>query len=246
MVLTSGVECDPNWKPTTTTLLTTTTTTTTLEPRAGPGEEVLVTHSLGFEQEFDDSATDDSLMADTPFTASVKTGLVDAVSAAVPEMAGKLNADGIVLDTFTLGSRRLNDGSRRLAVKKLDVDYAFKVPDGVNTDPNALGATLVANKDAFESTMASSYAKAFEANTGAPPPGFTGVKASDTAGVKVVAAPTPAPATLPPTTTPEPPKDDGEDEDNSAMILGIAAGGVVGIAIVVGGFLYYQKRKGVE
>eukprot|EP00746_Dinoflagellata_sp_MGD_P073475 gnl/MRDRNA2_/MRDRNA2_29809_c0_seq1.p1 gnl/MRDRNA2_/MRDRNA2_29809_c0~~gnl/MRDRNA2_/MRDRNA2_29809_c0_seq1.p1 ORF type:complete len:583 (+),score=105.60 gnl/MRDRNA2_/MRDRNA2_29809_c0_seq1:124-1749(+) len=217
-------------------------------------------------------------MADTAFTASILTGLKDAVEAAIPELAEIVV--NISLEKFTLSdpARRLSaSASRWLTVttgisqshvkhdssalkhktmianftqnsigirqshvknnssapnnetmvasviqnsismnqrhvnnttytersqrflkplkvlKSLKVDYAIEIPPGVNAA--SLGKTL-ANKDIFESTMASSYAAAYEANTGKPPPGFAGVKASPTMAIT-----TPSP-TLVVTTTP--------------------------------------------
>merc|ERR1712166_603678 len=191
--------------------------TTAAVTTSGAAAKVYVTHSLGFSQDFPAGTTEDSLMEDKDFTASMTTGLVDAVGTGIPDLAGKIDASNIMLDKFTLADpgRRLTDGtSRRLAVKKLTVDYSILIPAGVTTSPDALGATLVANKGAFESTMASSYAAAYEANTGSAPPGFTGVVASSTAGTKVVTVapgggPAPAPSPTPAPITPPSPAPPG-------------------------------------
>lgn len=234
----------------------------TAKTTAAAKEKVYITHSLAFEQDFGDK-TEDDLMADTAFTASLTTGLVDAVSAAITEFAGKIDASSILLEKFTLSAvRRLTAGTtRRLAVKSLNVDYGVEIPEGVTTDPSALGDTLVANKAAFESTMTASYKAAYEANTGEAPKGFTGVKASDTAGVKTVtvAPPTPTPSPTPtptPTPTPSPagpaptpgapapPAPPAEEEsDNTGMIVGIIVGVVLGVGVLGGVFYMYKKKK---
>ena len=59
-------------------------------------------------QDFGDK-TEDDLMADTAFTASLTTGLVDAVSAALEAFAGKIDASSILLEKFLL-----SDPARRL------------------------------------------------------------------------------------------------------------------------------------
>merc|ERR1712224_290182 len=173
--------------------------------------------------------TEDDLMADTAFTASVITGLVDAVSAAIPELAGKIDASSILLEKFTLSdpARRLTAGTtRRLAVKSLTVDYAVEIPEDVTTDPSTLGDTLVANKAAFEKTMTDSYTAAYTKNKGEAPPGFTGVKASDTAGVKTVTvAPPPSPA-------PSPAAEKEEEESDNGAVIGGVVGGVVGLGVL--------------
>jgi len=232
---------------------------------SGGAAKVYVTHSFGFSQDFADGATGDSLLLDTSLTGSVTSGLVDGLGAAIPELKGKIDANSINLDKFTLSdTRRLTDSAaRRLAVKKLTVDYAVLIPPGVTTDPSALGATLVSNKGAFESTLAASYAKAYEANTGSAPPGFTGVVASSTAGVKVVtvapptAAPTPAAAPTPgggPSPSPTPaavggapaPAPAAEEDDNTGMIVGIIVGVIVGVGLLGGAFYFYKKKKAAE
>merc|ERR1712230_294936 len=109
------------------------------------------------------------------------------------------------------------------------------IPSSVTISPEVLGATLVSNKAAFESTMATSYAAAYEANTGSPPPGFTGVEASDEVGTKIVTIapdttaappapppppPPPAPPAPPPPAPPSPPPAKEEEEgDSSAGII---------------------------
>jgi len=254
------------------------TTTTTAAPKTtqavtttAAAKQVFISHSLAFEQDFPEGTTSDSLKADTAFGASVTAGLTDAVGTAIPELAGKIDADNIFIDEYTLSDptrRRLNDdASRRLAVKSLNVDYSVLIPPDVQTDPDALGATLVANKDAFESTMASSYAAAYEANTGSAPPGFTGVKASDKVTSKVVTVAPPTPAATPaPTTAPTPPPSPvgpgpapppapappsapaaAEEEDsNTGMIVGIVVGVVLGAAVLGGVFYMYKKKKAAE
>jgi len=236
-----------------------------------------VTHSVEFTQDFK-GASEDDLMADTSFTDSLSKGLLDGFVAAVSELKGLLTQDNIGLNEFTLSptSRRLSeDESRRLQAQKLAVDYSVLIPAGVSTSPEALGETLVANKAAFESTMTSSYAAAFEANTGAAPAGFTGVVASSTAGVLTVTpapptpAPTPPPAPTPtptetptptptptpppaptPTPTPTPPAPPApaaeEEEDNTGMIVGIIVGVVLGGAALGGIFWMYKKKKAAE
>jgi len=244
---------------------------------AAAKEQKFITHSLAFEQDFPDGTTSDSLKADTAFTASVTTGLVAAVGAAIPALSGEIDAENIFLDEFTLSdpARRLTDGApRRLATKSLTVDYSVLIPDSVTTDPAELGNTLVSNKAAFESTMASSYAEAYEANTGSPPPGFTGVKASDTAGVKVITVP-PPPAPAPPAPTPPSPPPPAptppavgppapppgpapgpsapsapgaaeEEDSNTGMIVGIVVGVILGAAVLGGVFYMYKKKKAAE
>merc|ERR1712139_116736 len=69
--------------------------------------------------------------------------------------------------------------------------YSVLMPSDVSASADAFAAKLTTNKAAFESTMETSYAAAFEKNTGSKPVGFTGVKAED-AGTKTV---TVAPAT---------------------------------------------------
>jgi hypothetical protein len=223
-----------------------------------PAETVLISHSISFKQDFGDK-TEDDLMNDDAFTKSMTTGLVDAVSVGIPAFAGLIDASSVILDKFTLSdARRLTDGtSRRLAVKSLNVDYSVKVPPSITTDPNELGNTLVANKAAFESTMSSSYAAAYEANTGAAPAGFTGVTASDTVGVKIITkapppTPTPTPTPDAPTPTPTPgapapPAATADDEDdNTGMIVGIIVGVVLGVAALGGIFYMYKKKKAAE
>merc|ERR1711966_563305 len=111
---------------------------------------------------------------------------------------------------------------------KLNVDYSVLVPPGVTTSAEALGQTLVSNKAAFETTMAASYAEAYEANTGSPPPGFSGVVASDQAGTKVV---TVAPETTTVQSAPAPTTAAAEEEDGNT---GAIVGGVVGATAGVG------------
>merc|ERR1719235_1827202 len=102
--------------------------------------------------------------------------------------------------------------------------------------------------------MTSEYAKAYEAATGSPPPGFTGVKASDQAGVKggvptpaPTAAPTPTPPVpTPPTPTPPAPPAEEEEGDNTGMIVGIIVGVLGGVAILGGVFYMYKKKKAAE
>merc|ERR1711937_256346 len=233
-----------------------TATTAAAETTAAVKEKVYITHSLSFEQDFGDK-TEDDLMADTAFTASVITGLVDAVSAAIPELAGKIDASSILLEKFTLSdpARRLTAGTtRRLAVKSLTVDYAVEIPEDVTTDPSTLGDTLVANKAAFEKTMTDSYTAAYTKNKGEAPPGFTGVKASDTAGVKTVTvapppSPSPSPSPTPtPTAAPTPApapaaeKEEEEESDNGAVIGGVV-GGVVGLGVLGGAVWAFKNKK---
>jgi len=245
------------------------TTTTTTTPEAavttsGVPQEVYITHSVSFSQDFPDNATAESLLADESFTKSVKTGLVDAVSAAIPDLSGLITEDNIRDLAFTLSDARRLSHERRLAVKKLTVEYSVLIPSSVTVSPEVLGQTLVSNKAAFESTMATSYAKAYEANTGTPPPGFTGVEASDEVGTKIVtippettaapttAAPTQAPTqpAAPPATTlapapapaPSPPKEE-EEGDSSAGIIGGVVGAIAGVAILGGVFYMYKKKQ---
>merc|ERR1719262_1662662 len=74
--------------------------------------QTFITHSLSLVQDFPEGTTGESLKADTAFTASVTTGLVAAVGAAIAELAGKIDASNIFLDEFTLSdpARRLTDG----------------------------------------------------------------------------------------------------------------------------------------
>eukprot|EP00746_Dinoflagellata_sp_MGD_P165927 gnl/MRDRNA2_/MRDRNA2_95486_c1_seq1.p1 gnl/MRDRNA2_/MRDRNA2_95486_c1~~gnl/MRDRNA2_/MRDRNA2_95486_c1_seq1.p1 ORF type:complete len:459 (+),score=111.28 gnl/MRDRNA2_/MRDRNA2_95486_c1_seq1:147-1379(+) len=198
-------------------------------------------------------------MADAKhFTASLAQGLVDGVMEAVKEVAGLLTAESISIDKFTLLDpvRRLaEDMARRLQVKKLHVEYSVLIPDGVSASPEALGATLVANKGAFESTMAGSYKAAFKAATGEDPPEFTGVVASSTAGVKTGVAPTPAgtPTTAPATSTPAPmttlppaPPKENKEEDNTGMIIGVVVGVILGVSALGGVFYMYKKKQQAE
>jgi len=217
-----------------------------------------------------------ALMADTDFTGSLSTGLVAGFMAAVAELAGLLTADNINLDKFTLSdpTRRLSeDVARRLQAKKLDVDYSVLIPEGVSTSPDDLGKTLVANKGAFETSMADGYKAAYKAATGIDPPGFTGVIASETFTSKVEAPPTPAPTPAPapapapaptptPTPTPTPPPAPTptptpsapsapapageEEEDNTGMIVGIVVGVILGAAALGGIFYMYKKKKAAE
>jgi len=236
-----------------------TTTTVSLD-------KVYVTHSVAFVQDFGNKTTDD-LLADMAFIDSLAQGLVAGFMAAVPAAAGQLTKDSIVIDklTFEAVRRLTSHADRRLQAKKLIVDYSVLIPPALAAvaTPESLGATLVANKAAFENTMATSYAAAYEANTGAPPPGFTGVEASDTAGVKVV-APTPAPVVTPapltttapsppppaptPAATPAPappaaPASEEESDDGSAGVIGGAVGGVAGAGVLGGAFYMYKKKR---
>jgi len=254
----------------TTSYVPTTAKTTAAPTTAAPvtttesATKVYVTHSVSFVQDFGNK-TEADLFQDVAFMDSLKEGLVQGFMAAVPAAAGQLSADSIIIDELKLEAiRRLTSGaSRRLQAKKLIVDYSVLIPPALaaTTSPESLGATLVANKAAFESTMATSYAAAYEANTGSPPPGFTGVEASDVAGVKIVTpapettlpaptpAPTPAPPTPTPTPTPPPPPPaapaaaEEEEEDGSAGIIGGAVGGVVGAGALGGAFYMYKKKS---
>lgn len=249
--------------PTTTTTQPATTSTTAAATTSAAKGRTVITHSVAFSQDFKDTDTDDSLMKDTAFTKSVSTGLKSGVEAGIPALKGKLDDDSILLNAFKLGdpSRRLAGESRRLAVKKLDVNYGIVVPSGVSTSADDMGASLVANKGAFESSMAASYAAAYEANTGSAPPGFTGVTASDEVGVKVeTVAPvgTPAPAPPPPSPpvgpapvpSPAAPSAPGskaeEEDDNTGMIVGIVVGVIAGAGILGGVFYMYKKKKAAE
>jgi hypothetical protein len=216
-----------------------------------------MTHSFDLVQEFEEGTTGDSLLADTAFGASVTTGLVDGVASAVPALAGAIDASNIFIDEYTLGAaRRLLEGTpRRLPPMKLTVDYSVLIPSSVSVSPEDLGATLVANKGAFESTLSSSYAAAYKANTGNDPPGFTGVVASEVAGVKVVTvapptqAPTQAPVPVSDTvapSAPSKPKAAEEEEDNTGMIVGIVVGVILGVAALGGIFYMYKKKKAAE
>jgi len=236
-----------------------------------PTAKVYITHSVSFTQDFPENTTADSLLADADFTKSVKTGLVDAVSAAVPDLAGLIDETNIVDLAFTLtDARRALSGGRRLALKKLTVDYSVLIPSSVTISPEVLGATLVSNKAAFESTMATSYAAAYEANTGSPPPGFTGVEASDEVGTKIVtiapdttaappapppppppppppAPPPPPPPPPPPSASPSPPPAKEEEEgDSSAGIIGGVVGAIAGVAILGGVYYMYKKKQASE
>jgi len=167
---------------------TSTPSVTSEEPT--PSEEqyykFYITHSLAFEQDFGDT-TEAELMADTLFTKSLKTSLVDAVSKGISEFdVFSIGESNILLYKFTLSDpgRRLTAGtSPRLAVKSLTIDYAIEVPAGVTTHPTKLVETLVANTGAFETAMTASYVAAYHANTGQAPVGFSRVRASNTASV---------------------------------------------------------------
>merc|ERR1719161_3263990 len=87
---------------TTTTTTTAASTTTAVITTSEGAPLVYITHSISFSQDFPDNATAESLLADTAFTASVKTGLVDAVAAGIPELAGKIDESNIVDLKFTL------------------------------------------------------------------------------------------------------------------------------------------------
>jgi len=250
---------------------TTAKPTTTAEPKttaaittSAGAPLVYITHAIAFSQDFPEGTTEDSLMKDTDFTKSLTKGLLDAVSIGIPAFAGKIDASNILLELFKLTDpgRRLTDGtSRRLAVKKLSVDYAILVPPGVTTSPDALGATLVSNKGAFESTMATSYAAAYQANTGSAPAGFTGVTAASTAGTRTVTvapapsptpppSPNPVPAPTPPSSpspspsAPSPSTEEGDD--NTGMIVGVVVGVILGCAALGGIFYMYKKKKAAE
>lgn len=248
---------------------TTTTTTTTLAPTTAKvtttevAAKVYITHSISFEQDFPEGTTAETLLADKSFTASVKTGLVDAVSAGIPELEGQIDESNIEDLKFTLVDPAAP--ARRLAVKKLTVDYSILLPPTVTTSPEALGATLVSNKAAFESTMTKSYAAAYEANTGKAPEGFTGVVASEEVGTKIVTVPpagavtTPAPAPPPPTTpeadpTPAPapasapasPAEEEEEDDNTGTIVGASVGGIAGAGALGGAFYMIKKKQASE
>jgi hypothetical protein len=254
---------------------TTAAPTTAAATTTPAGTDVYVTHSVGFVQDFG-GKDEAALMADTAFTASLSQGLAEGFMAAVAELAGLLTADDVSLDKFTLSNvtRRLTTAqelARRLQAQKLMVDYSVKIPASVSTSPEALGATLVANKAAFETTMASSYKAAYKANTGVDPPGFTGVEASDVAGVKVVTpapttiapaptpapapapAPTPAPAPAPPPPPPPTPAAPAapaaaaeEEEDGSGGMIGGIVGGVAGAGVLGGAFYMYKKKQASE
>jgi hypothetical protein len=253
--------------------------TTTAAVTTAPADEIktYVTHSVSFVQDFGDKTTDD-LIADTAFIASLAEGLVQGFMAAVEELAGKITADDVIIDklTFEAVRRLTSDGSRRLEAKKLIVDYSIKIPNDVTTSAADLGATLVANKAAFETQMTSSYKAAYKANTGEEPTGFTGVQASEVAGVKVVTpapkttapasvpvttpAPTPAPTTAPsggggaptptptptPPSAPAPPAAEEEEDDGSAGVIGGVVGGVAGAGVLGGAFYMYKKKQASE
>merc|ERR1711871_20996 len=181
----------------------------------------------------------------------VKTSLVAGVVAATPELSG-INEESIIINSFTLTPvRRLANGGRRLAAKSLKVDYSIIVPPGVATSADDLAAKIVANKAEFEKTMSTSYAAAYEAATGSPPPGFTGVTASTEAGTRVVTVapaappattPAPAPAPTPATTSAA---EEEEESDSGAMVGGIV-GAVVGVAVLGGCYYMYKKKNAQE
>merc|ERR1719329_738737 len=247
--------------PTTAAPTTAAATTTTVEI------VTYIEHSVEIVQDFGNKTADD-LLADTSFLATVKTALVAGVIAATPELSG-INEDSIIINGFTLTPvRRLANGGRRLAAKSLKVDYSIIVPPGVATSPADLAASIVANKAAFESTMSTSYKEAYEAATGSPPPGFTGVTASTEAGTRVVTvapsapsagsteapATTKAPATTAapspteapsapapsPTEAPAAATADEEESDSGAMVGGIV-GAIVGVAVLGGCYYMYKK-----
>lgn len=182
--------------------------TTTL-PADAP--DIFIAHSLSFSQDFPDDATEASLKSDVTLMSALTRSLVDGVGKAIPELDGQLYLSSIKIEKLSLSAaRRLSTGeSRRLAVKKLTVDYSIFVPPGVSTY-EALSSKLVSNKAKLESEVTSSYKKAYEYNTGSPPKGFTGVQASATTSKKSLKATTEAPTTTTiasteaPTTAPDP------------------------------------------
>merc|ERR1719287_171194 len=85
-----------------------------------------IDHSVVIVQDFGNK-TEDDLLADTSFLATVKTALVAGVIAATPELSG-INEDSIIINGFTLmpiSDCRLANGGRRLAAKSLKVEYSL-------------------------------------------------------------------------------------------------------------------------
>merc|ERR1712139_170614 len=196
---------------------------------------------------------------------TLQQSLLAGVKAAAPELKDVVKKD-IILKPLKWFDEATGT-SRRLAVKKLAVEYEFLVPAGVATSADALAKAIGDNKAAFEDAMEKKYVEAYTAATGSAPKGFS-VEASATAGTKTitVAPPTPAPTPSPPapsptpppsppsppaTTAPAPPSPTGapapsvteeEDDSGSGAVIGGVIGALVGVALL-GGLFYMWKKK---
>merc|ERR1712139_248299 len=197
---------------------------------------------------------------------TLQQSLLAGVKAAAPELKDVVKKD-IILKPLKWFDEATGT-SRRLAVKKLAVEYEFLVPAGMGTSADALAKAIGDNKAAFEDAMEKKYVEAYTAATGSAPKGFS-VEASATAGTKTITvapptpaptpsppAPTPAPTPSPPsppatTAAPAPPSPTGapapsvteeEDDSGSGAVIGGVIGALVGVALL-GGLFYMWKKK---